>query len=455
MPSSRIDQGVVRSALSAALRAPSAHNAQPWRLSRVEDDAYLLWYAFADKLRADPDDRDGLIAVGGFYETLHLASEAVGLHATIELSLSRHEAGINVGIVTFSVLNGTPDALSAAIGKRQCNRHPFSRTPLPVGLAHDLEALDNVLLPPHHVARLVSRASVLSWRDRRFVADLEEWTRFDDAAPDGMTLDCLRLNRLDVVALRVALALRTLPSWLAWIYAQRDVRLTRASGAMAVLIAKDRSPATLFDCGRRLIRSWTLINSLGYGWQPMSVVIDQETVKDLSKLIGGRDPVAIYRVGFTPNKAAWSRRRALEAVLVPTPVDVSTRSKDVAALDPPAVLGEGSLTRFVELNDDLGRGGVLGDGSLKVPTVRFQTHDDAATERVDDRGVVSATVGHLHVDARTNRAPADIAQLEAKGAQPLGEAGVHEQSLLDVFGVDVGAHVTDRRVTAPMYEQDR
>ncbi len=110
---------------------------------------------------------------------------------------------------------------------------------------------------------------------------------------------------------------------MAWLYAQRDVRLTRASGAMAVLVAEQRTPVALFECGRRLLRSWTLINSVGYAWHPMSVVIDQATVADLRALIGGRDPVAIYRVGYTPREAAWSKRRSLDAVLTPPEAIVS------------------------------------------------------------------------------------------------------------------------------------
>ena len=172
------------------------------------------------------------------------------------------------------------------------------------------------LLAPRDVAGLVSQASVMSWRDRRFVSDLADWTRFDDQSPDGMTFDCLRLNELDVVALRIALALKRLPPPLAWIYAQRDVRLTRASSVMAVLLAPDRSPETLIRLGQTLIRSWTLVNSLGYAWHPMSVVIDQPTVDRLRELVGGRDPIAIYRVGWTDKPAAWSQRRPLESILV-------------------------------------------------------------------------------------------------------------------------------------------
>ena len=159
----------------------------------------------------------------------------------------------------------------------------------------------------------MSRASILSWRDTRFVTDLERWTRFEPIAPDGMTFDCLRLGRLDVVALRVALAMGRLPGWLAWIYAQRDVRLTRASSSMAVLIVRDRDPLTLFDAGRRLIRSWTLINALGYSWQPMSVVIDQPTVDSSGSGSAGGTQWRSIAIGFTPkvppgrDGARWTR----------------------------------------------------------------------------------------------------------------------------------------------------
>jgi nitroreductase family protein len=319
MPTAEIDPEAVRETLQAALRAPSAHNAQPWRLSQISADTFLLWYAFADKLLADPGDRDGIIAVGGFYETLRLASEARGLRTTFKPDLVDRESGISLGTVTFSRLHGDPDPLAIAIERRQCNRHRYARAALPPDLVAGLETLGNVLLSPARVVDLVSRASVLSWKDERFVSDLREWTRFDDVAVDGMTFDCLRINRFDALALRVALRLGRLPGWLAWIYAQRDARLTRASSAMAVLTVESRTPANLFDCGQRLIRSWTLINSVGYAWHPMSVVIDQATVSELATLIGGRDPVAIYRVGSAEGPAAWSQRRPLEALLVQPP----------------------------------------------------------------------------------------------------------------------------------------
>jgi hypothetical protein len=267
-------------------------------------------------LLADPYDRDGIIAVGGFYVTLGMAAEQLGVAASLTFCVRQHTAGIDLAEVALAVRTGPPDPLAASVGKRQSNRNAYERGPLPAGLASNLEEIGNVLLDPGLIAPLVERASVMAWKDSRFVTDLDEWTRFDKVAPDGMTVDCLDLSWLDQAALKFALRRGKLPGWLARVYAQRDVRLTRASGAIAVLITSDRRPETLFECGRRLVRSWVAINAAGYSWHPMSIVIDQPTVRDLSALIGGKDGVAIYRVGYTPKKAAWSKRRQLESVLM-------------------------------------------------------------------------------------------------------------------------------------------
>jgi len=302
--------------LEAALRAPSAHNAQPWRLSPAGLGKYILWYAFEDKLLADPDDRDGIMATGSFFETLRLAAEHRGLTATFDVSVRQHEKGIDMGTVVFRPLQGEPDRLAAGIDKRQANRNSYKRAPLPSDLSEELRNLGNLLLDPDLIAPLVDRASVMAWKDSRFVTDLGVWTRFNQTSLDGMTVDCLDLNRLDQMALKFALKRGRLPGWLARIYAKRDVLLTKASGAIAVLTTADRRPETLFECGRRLLRSWTAINAAGYSWHPMSIVIDQPTVRDLSQLLGGQDGVAIYRVGHTAEAAPWSKRRRLEAVLV-------------------------------------------------------------------------------------------------------------------------------------------
>jgi hypothetical protein len=101
------------------------------------------------------------------------------------------------------------------------------------------------------------------------------------------------------------------------VYAQRDVRLTRASSVVAVLSVEERTPLALFDCGRRLLRSWVAIVAAGWAYHPISIVIDQPTAPELTMLAGGSDAVAIFRVGLTSEPAGTSHRRPLSAVVVP------------------------------------------------------------------------------------------------------------------------------------------
>ncbi|MDQ1444346.1 MAG: hypothetical protein QOI20_810 [Acidimicrobiaceae bacterium] len=312
-------------ALLAALRAPSAHNAQPWRLVQMKnDDAFALRYAFADKLDADPDDRDALLAMGAFYETLSLSAAANGMAVSFApaVPVAVDDEGMTLGVVSFGPVAGgeagvAGQALAASVGGRITNRTPYQRGPLPASLRDELVGLGCTLLEPARVAPLVSKASVMAWRDERFVADLRQWTRFDDSAPDGLTCACINLSRLDRAALRFALWRGRLPRWLAWVYAQRDVRLTKASSAVAVLSVADRDPMTLFDCGRRLLRSWVTIMASGHAYHPISIVIDQPTAADLTRLSGVGDAVAIFRVGVPTGPAVKSNRRPLSAVVTP------------------------------------------------------------------------------------------------------------------------------------------
>lgn len=304
--------------LDAARYAPSAHNAQPWRLTPRDDGrSYELWYAFADRLDADPDDRDGLIAVGAFYESLALHGAAAGRSCSFEPGVREQAGGLVLGSVTLADPGEVDEPLSVAVGKRRTNRHPYTADrALPEALERDLRALGCAFVAPADVAPLVSRASVFAWRDRRFIDDLRQWTRFDDGAPDGLTCAALSLSRVDRLALRFALWRGRLPAWLARIYAQRDVRLTRSSSVVAVLSVDERTPLALFDCGRRLLRSWTTIVGAGWAYHPISIVIDQPTAPELTRLAGVKDAVAIFRVGYTQEPAVTSNRRPVSATVV-------------------------------------------------------------------------------------------------------------------------------------------
>lgn len=295
----------------AARHAPSAFNAQPWRLSAQMDGSYALWYAYADRLVSDPNDRDALLSMGAFYETLALAATLEGKQALFEPCVVQRSDGLELGRVNIVSLPGDsdPDPLAPFLTLRQTNRNPYDQLPLSPKLTRDLLNLGCVLLEPDAVAPLVRKASMLAWKDARRVADLKEWVRFEESSPDGMTCECLCLSWLEQQALRFALWRGKMSTTLAWAYARRDVFLTRNSAAIAVLAAEDHEPLTLFECGRRLLRCWVTINAAAFSCHPMSMVINQSTVTELAEMAGAAYPVAMFRVGYTFKSAAWSKRR--------------------------------------------------------------------------------------------------------------------------------------------------
>ncbi len=86
----------------------------------------------------------------------------------------------------------------------------------------------------------------------------------------------------------------------------------------AVLTAEDMKPETLFEAGRNLLRSWVIINALGYSYHPFSIAIDEKkTSPKVAAVAGVQVPVALYRVGIAKNPPnVHSNRKKLESVII-------------------------------------------------------------------------------------------------------------------------------------------
>jgi hypothetical protein len=311
--------GSHRQVLTEALRAPSAHNAQPWRLAARPDGGYDLHYDHLDYLPYDPDDRDAYLAIGAFLETLDLAAQRHGLRSCVTPRFGRRGTDLLVGTIRLRSAHPgeTADPLAAAAAHRRTNRHAYDRTPLPDDLRAGLAGLGCVLVAPRTMARLVTRASVLSWKDPRFVADLGRWTSADPLAPAGMTPAGLPLTRFEWGALRMAIRAGRLPPPLALAYSARDIRLLARAQAVAVLGGDDLGAVTLVDAGRRLLRAWVTVTAAGFACHPISIAVDRpETAPMVAAAAGVRIPVAVFRIGHARRPAPPSNRRDLDHVLI-------------------------------------------------------------------------------------------------------------------------------------------
>ncbi|MDB5182608.1 MAG: twin-arginine translocation pathway signal protein [Candidatus Saccharibacteria bacterium] len=308
--------------LNASLRAPSAHNAQPWKIKPLPDGkTYELHYDHNDYLPDDPDDRDAYLTMGAFVETIVLEAPNFNLAVTVTPKLSRTGDDLFVAEVSFSPLapGGQTDPLSAWVSKRSTNRNHYTKDALTPELETSLKDLGNALVEPKILKDVLTEASMKSWANPRFVHDLKVWYRSDKHAGDGYTSPQMHLSPVVTAALKFAFWRGNLKSkFMERIYSTRDVAMFTAAPKAAVLSATDMSPAALFDAGRRLFRSWVTIIAAGYVYHPFSIAIDEKsTAPQVAKLSNTPVPVALYRIGKS-NKPprAMSNRKPLKDVLL-------------------------------------------------------------------------------------------------------------------------------------------
>lgn len=116
-------------AVTAALRAPSVHNIQPWRW-RIGADRVEL-YADPDRRLpfTDPDRRDHLVSCGAALSHLHVALAAAGIGHVIDRFPGDdrdHLATVRFTGVPPDAAEGADALLAPAIPRRRTDRRPFA-----------------------------------------------------------------------------------------------------------------------------------------------------------------------------------------------------------------------------------------------------------------------------------------------------------------------------------------
>jgi nitroreductase len=274
--------------LTAACRAPSGDNTQPWQFV-VDDDEEMI------ELRVDPTrDRSPMnagqrmarIAVGAALENILRTAAFNGWQTALEPCSPPALARVRVAGSPFA------GAIDAHIEARTSNRRPYAGTAIDADTAATLRAhtpdLDAVRtcwmcnrarLGP--LAELIGRADRLLFGARTLWQAILDNVRFDAPAcaevSEGSSLAALELSRLDQVAFGT---LRKLPHWLVRaLGAVRKLgaqtrRLVNSSSGLCLVIAPDDSVATDVLVGRALQRAWLALTAQGLAAQPtMSALV--------------------------------------------------------------------------------------------------------------------------------------------------------------------------------------
>jgi nitroreductase len=316
-----------RHAVGVAVRAPSEHNAQPWRwvLSSVGLDLYV---EPSRRLRfTDQSGHGVLLACGCALHHLRVALSDLGWDADV-----RHQADESGARPLARVrLRGPrpPDPRSrrllAAIEARRTDRRRFSDRPVDREVMSDLADAARPYGGVLHEAFGSHRAVVVEamreaaerQRDAEgYAAELDQWTHRYAGGHDGIPASA----RLDSPPPTYRdLTLRWFPR--GTLRQTRGGAYHRDASTLAVLSAVDDHPVSVLRAGEALSAVLLEATAHGVGTTPITQVLEvPETYDRLRQQVVGvhRRPVVLLRLGWPPEPSEPLRstpRRPIEEVL--------------------------------------------------------------------------------------------------------------------------------------------
>ncbi|MFG1648240.1 Acg family FMN-binding oxidoreductase [Amycolatopsis sp. NPDC049252] len=314
-------------ALTAAVRAPSPHNTQPWRFV-VTGNVIEVWL---DRERvlpvADPHRREARLACGAAAFNLLVSLRSNGLAVVVRVLPDPDERDL----VAVLRLDGNQKAaqaeqrLAEAVFRRHTNRRPFLdkevspviRTALKsAALAEggQVEYLDaSGRYSP--VASLVRQAEALQADDPAFQAEAALWTHRPPGSPDGvpMTAAGPPPDHHGVVTLRASHENAALP---AREYEQQPL--------LAVLLTRDRGPHAEVRAGmamqRVLLTATAEDLAASFLSQPFETPRTRQSMDRLFTGLG--QPHTLLRIGYGYPTRLTARRAVTDVLTHRTAPDV-------------------------------------------------------------------------------------------------------------------------------------
>jgi hypothetical protein len=303
--------------LTAAVRAPSGDNTQPWRFV-AEDGAGRITFLVDEGRDPSPmnaGQRMARIAVGAAVENVLRTAAHNGWPAALEPPTPPAVAVVRVSAAP----HGSPRA-EAAISGRVTNRRAYDGRPVPDETLARLRSRTPPLegVTTHWVvdrprlgrlAELIGRADATMFGGPSMRRAFLENVRFD-APPgaeveEGLSLGSLELSRGDLMGLK---AMRWMPQWLLRVggglraFAKKARQAVLSASGLCLVAAPDRQPATDVAVGRAMQRAWLALTDEGLAAQPMMSLAILENVLDngTADLVAslGREPMLALLAEF-------------------------------------------------------------------------------------------------------------------------------------------------------------
>ena len=320
--STELSDEALDQAATAALRAPSIFNTQPWRW-RIHGGVAELRADRERQLKVvDPQGRLLMMSCGVALHHLRAALAASGTKVDVARLSERDDPDLLVHVR----VTGTEEPTSAAIRHyealltRRTDRRPFQRTPVP---AETLDAVRAVveangahlhLVRPDQLMALIvaaDRAAAVEITDAAYRAELAGWTHRPPGSGDGVP----DATMVPPVPRRVALRDFLLDGT-----SKLDPGAGDDRGATyAILFTAGDEPFSWLQAGEALGAALVAAVEHGAAASPMSDLVEvAQTRETLRRMLAGiGHPMIVLRIGLVDAVAAVpaAPRRGPESVI--------------------------------------------------------------------------------------------------------------------------------------------
>jgi nitroreductase len=329
--------------MESAIRAPSPHNVQPWKL-RVASDSDATLYV--DMNRALPaEDSTGsflLSAMGIFVEALQIAAHARSFELSISMceppaKLAPRIATPSTSMIPFARLTLTrmetecDDFALELLDARSTGRTTYGTLPLSVDTGARLRKAASDAAVQFGVTSDV--------RMVRLLLDLNTWAVFHDLnAPyyhdeiaqwfrctaaeemstrDGLSYRCMNMHPWEMKVAKYYPRLLQIPLASA-VFARRYSSQNRCGNIGYLSGPFFEDPDAAVALGRGLMRFWLAVAAAGLSIHPLgNLVTNPQAAQRVESVLNVRQIWLIFKIGQLLRAAPRSLRRPVEEFLLP------------------------------------------------------------------------------------------------------------------------------------------